>query len=137
MPNKPGKIVIDTNLFISFLLTKDYTKLNNIIFSGKWKLIFSDELIQEIIEVAKRPRFRRFFSLSDIEELVLILYTHGSFVNIKTEVNVCRDLKDNFLLALAVDGNPSVLLTGDQDLLILEKYHNTQITTISDFIKQS
>src|SRR5882762_6002823 len=100
MRNKPRKIIIDTNLFISFLITKNYTQLNNILFSKKWALIFSDELIGELIDVVKRPKFRRFFSTADIEDLLIALYKHGNFIDVKTEVTICRDLKDNFLLAL-------------------------------------
>ncbi len=48
-------------------------------------------------------------------------------------VDVCRDTKDNFLLALAKDGNADFLITGDKDLLVLEKYENTQILTYREF----
>src|SRR5258708_15368152 len=119
MRNKPRKIIIDTNLFISFLITKNYTQLNHFFFSKKWALIFSDELIRELIEVAQRPKFRRFFSAADIEDLLVVLYKHGDFVTVKTDVTICRDPKDNFLLALAIDGEAEFLLTGDQDLLVL------------------
>jgi predicted nucleic acid-binding protein len=37
------------------------------------------------------------------------------------------------LLALAVDGKANFLLTGDNDLLVLKKYQETIIITISDF----
>jgi putative PIN family toxin of toxin-antitoxin system len=135
MRNRHRKIIIDTNLFISFLITRNYTRLNDILFSTEWLLIFGDELIGEMVEVARRPKFRRFFSITDIEDLLTTLYKHGRFVAVKTEVSVCRDPKDNFLLALAVDGQAEFLLTGDQDLLVLEKYDKTIIITIADFIQ--
>jgi predicted nucleic acid-binding protein len=50
-------------------------------------------------------------------------------------VDVCRDPKDNFLLALAVDSGADFLLTGDKDLLVLKIYNNTIITTIGDFLQ--
>lgn len=62
MQNKVNRIIIDTNLWISFLITKDYTKLDQIIFSGNCILVFSQELIEEFLAVANRPKFRRFFS---------------------------------------------------------------------------
>jgi len=92
-------------------------------------------LITELIEVAKRPKFRRFFSATDIEDLLIVLYKHATFVTTKTEIAVCRDPKDNFLLAMAYDAKADFLLTGDQDLLILGNFHNTTILTISDFLK--
>lgn len=98
-------------------------------------MVFSDELIRELIEVARRPKFRRFFVAADIEGLLTMLHKHGDFVTIKTDVSVCRDPKDNFLLALAADSEAEFLLTGDQDLLVIEKYNNTTIITIADFLR--
>jgi putative PIN family toxin of toxin-antitoxin system len=133
MANKSQRIILDTNLWISFLITKDYTRLDNILFSKKCILIFSTELLEEFLEVAKRPKFRRFFSSSDIEDLLELLNEYADFVKVVTKVKMSRDPKDDFLLALAVDGKADILLTGDQDLLVLAKYNNTTIITISDF----
>lgn len=51
---KNEKIIFDTNLWISFLITKDYDFLDEYIEKGKVKLIFSEELIHEFIEVVSR-----------------------------------------------------------------------------------
>ncbi|WP_412467589.1 putative toxin-antitoxin system toxin component, PIN family [Pedobacter sp. KLB.chiD] len=48
---------------------------------------------------------------------------------------IFRDAKDNFLLSLCVDGNADFLLTGDQDLLSLEKIGTTNIKTIASFFE--
>jgi uncharacterized protein len=50
MQNKVSRIIIDTNLWISFLITKDYTKLDKIIFSGQGILVFSKELLGQNLE---------------------------------------------------------------------------------------
>jgi putative PIN family toxin of toxin-antitoxin system len=52
---------------------------------------------------------------------------------VTSSFELCRDDKDNFLLALANDGKASHLITGDKDLLVLEKLNETEILTISDF----
>jgi len=51
MRNQKDRVIIDTNLWISFLLTKKYAKLDAIINDKKLDLLFSEELIDEIIEV--------------------------------------------------------------------------------------
>lgn len=135
MQNNVSRIIIDTNLWISFLITKDFTKLDEIIFSRKTTLVFSQELLDEFIEVAKRPKFRRFFSSSDIEEILETIDEYADFVKVKTKTEACRDPKDNFLLSLAKDGNADFLLTGDNDLLDLTKFGKTTIITISDFLQ--
>jgi putative PIN family toxin of toxin-antitoxin system len=105
MQNKVNRVVIDTNLWISFLITKDFTKLDEIIFSRQGILVFSQELLDEFLEVAKRPKFRRFLSNADIEEILETIEEYADFVKVQSKVEVCRDLKDNFLLSLSVDGN--------------------------------
>jgi hypothetical protein len=135
MQNKVSRIIIDTNLWISFLITKDFTKLDEIIFSRNGILVFSQELLDEFLEVAKRPKFRRFFSTADIEEILETIDEYADFIKVQTQIEVCRDPKDNFLLSLSVDGNARFLLTGDKDLLDLVKFGETSIITISDFLQ--
>ncbi len=135
MPNKVSRIIIDTNLWISFLITKDFTKLDEIIFSRDGILVFSQELLDEFLDVARRPKFRRFFSPTDIEEILETVNEYADFVKVKTTIEVCRDQKDNFLLSLSIDGNADFLLTGDKDLLDLAKFGETTIITISDFLQ--
>ena len=135
MQNKVSRIIIDTNLWISFLITKDFTKLDEIIFSRHGILVFSQELLDEFLAVARRPKFRRFFSASDIEEILETIDEYADFVKVQTKIEVCRDPKDNFLLSLSVDGNADFLLTGDKDLLDLTKFGETTIVTISDFLQ--
>jgi putative PIN family toxin of toxin-antitoxin system len=135
MQNNVSRIIIDTNLWISFLITKDFTKLDEIIFSGHGTLVFSQELLDEFLEVARRPKFRRFFSPDDIEEILETIDEYADFVKVHSKIEVCRDPKDNFLLSLAVDGKADFLLTGDKDLLDLGKFGEVTILTISEFLQ--
>jgi uncharacterized protein len=135
MQNKVSRIIIDTNLWISFLITKDFTKLDEIIFSRLGIVVFSQELLDEFLNVVSRPKFKRFFSSADIEEILETIDEYADFVKVKSEIEVCRDSKDNFLLSLAVDSNADFLLTGDKDLLDLTKFGKTRILTISAFLK--
>ncbi|MEO6231063.1 MAG: putative toxin-antitoxin system toxin component, PIN family [Ferruginibacter sp.] len=50
MPGQKDSVIIDTNLWISFLLTKDLSKFDSIIADNEIKLIFSQELVDEIVE---------------------------------------------------------------------------------------
>jgi putative PIN family toxin of toxin-antitoxin system len=137
MADKPIRIILDTNLLISFLISRNYTRLDDIIFQKQCTLIFSNELLEEFLEVTKRPKFRRFFPQTAVEELIELFDEYAVFVNTNTKVKACRDPKDNFLLSLAIDGKANFLLTGDEDLLVLEKYGDTVISTISDFLKKT
>ena len=74
--------------------------------------------------------------LFDSEALETMLSNFEPFIDlipVESIVSICRDPKDNFLLALAKDGEANYLLTGDKDLLDLEKFGKTEIITISKF----
>lgn len=79
--------------------------------------------------MANRPRFRKFFSEEDIIELLSIISLFVEIVEVRSKVEVCRDSKDNFLLALAKDSKADYLVTGDKDLLELKTFEGTQIVT--------
>jgi len=130
---KPGKIIIDTNLWISYLITKGFKRLDKQIYSDKALLIFSQELIDEFIEVSKRPKFTKYFSSDDVVSLLELFDTYGELIKVKSDINVCRDLKDNFLLSLAIDGQADYLVTGDNDLLDFKDFGKTKILSITDF----
>ncbi len=57
MQGEKHKVVIDTNLWISFLLTRDLSRLDRLISADQTTLLMSQELLEEIIEVAALPKF--------------------------------------------------------------------------------
>ena len=134
MPKLKDRVIIDTNLWISFLITKDYSKLDKILSDKLAMLLYSQELIDEFIEVAQRPRFKRYCNSEDLQALLLAMSERATFIDVSSTVDVCRDAKDNFLLALAKDGKASHLLTGDKDLLVLKNFGKTKIITISEYL---
>ena len=134
MSLKIKRIIIDTNLWISFLITNDFNKLDQFLDSEKYQIVFSEELFNEFLEVVHREKFNRYFNDLNIKYLIEIINDKVLFVNVFSVVDVCRDVKDNFLLSLAIDGEVDYLITGDNDLLILMHYQKTSILTINDFI---
>lgn len=130
---KRNRIIIDTNLWISFLLTKQFSFLDDLFENGKIQLIFSQELLDEFIEVINRPKLRKYFTAESIEFLLDTIDQYADFITVTSKTNVCRDAKDNFLLSLAKDGLADFLITGDQDLLVIKRFETTEIITISEF----
>ena len=132
---KSARIILDTNLWISYLISTRLIKIDLLLEKEKVRLIFSEELLQEFIEVAHRPKFKKYFSKEDIDELLNLFDYFGELVEVNSIVEVCRDPKDNFLLALSKDSKANYLITGDKDLLELKKFGSTRILTFSDFEK--
>lgn len=130
------RFILDTNLWISFLISRNFKETDDLIQSKKFVLVFSDELLEEFIEVVKRPKFKKLFTKNDIEGLLKTFDQYADLIKVTTELEVCRDEKDNFLLNLAVDGKADYLVTGDNDLLVLGKIGKTKILTYREFITQ-
>ena len=132
---KNEKIILDTNLWISFLISSNFNLLDKLIEKNRVTLIFSNELLEEFIEVVKRPKFEKHFSKQDIEKIFEYFDQYGELIKVTSDINICRDQKDNFLLNLSTDSNADYLITGDKDLLILGKIKNTKILTFTEFIQ--
>ena len=73
MPKLKDRVIIDTNLWISFLITINYSKLDKILSDRLITLLYSQELIDEFIEVAQRPKFKKYFTTEDLKSLLLSL----------------------------------------------------------------
>jgi len=127
------KIIIDTNLWISFLLSKKIDFIDNLLDCENVRLIFSHELLTELLEVSARPKLKRFFTTNDKKLIFNIIERYADYVIVTSNVDLCRDAKDNFLLSLAKDSNADFLITGDKDLLVLKKFEETRIVTIAEY----
>ena len=134
MKNK--NVILDTNLWISFLISKDYSFLDNYVLKGKVKLVFSEELFSEFISIAERPKFKKYFSNCDVDKLIQTIDKYGILIKVTSEIKLCRDIKDNFLLNLAADSNADFLVTGDKDLLEIKIFKKTKILTIRELIDE-
>ena len=133
MQAKHNRIIVDTNLWISFLITKGFKRLNKLILNDSVTLVFSMELLDEFIEVSKRPKFSPYFNYDDTVALLKLFHAYGEMINVTSNIEICRDAKDNFLLSLAADSQADFLLTGDKDLLTLNTFGKTKIFTITEF----
>lgn len=137
MPTKSNyKIVIDTNIWIYFLLGKSFLKISNIITTKNLQVLFSKELVNEIESVFRKPKFKGVLDYNDFRNLVLFFETIGTEIIVSSNVELCRDVKDNFLLNLSIDGKADFLITEDKDLLVLDKINETVIITYNHFLRQ-
>src|SRR3546814_14193217 len=113
MPKRRHRIIIDTNLWISYLLSKGLRKLDTILAKEEIALLFSQELLDELVEVTQRQKFKKYFHPEDISSLLYQLILRAELITVVSAADVCRDQKDNSLLALADVGRYTHLITGD------------------------
>lgn len=99
------------------------------------QIISSLECYKELVEVLSRPKFSKYFSEID-KSIFLINYFHSTqFVKVNIVVEDCRDPKDNKFLALAFEHSSDFIVSGDNDLLILNPYKNIPILTPNGFLE--
>ncbi|MCL2039501.1 MAG: putative toxin-antitoxin system toxin component, PIN family [Bacteroidetes bacterium] len=132
MQKECNKIIIDTNIWVSFLIKKQFSIFRELF--GNHKLIFSKELLAELCDVVERRKFTNLFSNEQVRILFEFIERYAEIVEISSKVDICRDKKDNYLLALAKDSKADYLITGDNDLLVLEQFEGTKIIKIVDFM---
>ena len=133
MPRKKPRVVIDTNIWVSFLIGKVLSGLEDFIIDNRIQILLSDELLEEMNDVLRRPKFQRYFTLDVINEFVSLILSKVEIVEIKETFDVCRDPKDNFLLDLCVSGKADYVVTGDEDLLVLNPFKGIQIIDYNSF----
>lgn len=92
-------------------------------------LLVSPPLLAELVDVAARPRFQKHFPVEFAHQLAMTLTEAGELVEVGMAgpTALSRDPKDDYLLLMAKEGKADVLITGDDDLLVLGEYGSTAI----------
>jgi putative PIN family toxin of toxin-antitoxin system len=131
-----NKVILDTNIWISLLIGKRIGGNSSVFDKHDIVLIVCDKLKEEILITARRPKFRKYFSEKEIENLMNWIDTNTENIPLASRINICRDPKDDYLLALALDSQADYLLSGDEDLLSIKSFGKTRIIKFSDFVKE-
>lgn len=130
------RVVIDTNLCISLLIGKHVGSLLQVFDLPQYELVTSDNLINEILSVATRPKFARYFNADDVQGFVQFLEKNSTKFRIDNIPQRCRDPKDDFLLELAVVADADILLSGDADLTDIKQIGHCKIMTVAEFLQR-
>ena len=113
---------------------KLYSLVDNVA-AGHIIIIVNEQLLKEIIEVTARPKLKKYFSTSKVNELIDFLEIFAEKYETDSIHFLSRDPKDNFLIDLAHFSNADFLVTGDKDLLVLNPFKSTQILSPAHFEK--
>ena len=92
------------------------------------------EYVKELFSVLSRSKFAKYIDANDIEGLSIRIKATWVFVPILQQVKLCRDAKDDKFIELALNGDASYLISGDDDdLLVLEKIQDVSIVNPRTF----
>lgn len=134
--------VIDTSVFVSSLLKKQGVpaQVLDAWRAHRFQLVTSPAIVEEIRSTMTHSRIRRRYLIADedVERLLHLLQTDATVVAGISDVGDARlrDPNDEIILACVADSDADVLVTSDQDLLVLETFRGTPIVTPRQFLER-
>jgi putative PIN family toxin of toxin-antitoxin system len=137
--NPDNKLLIfDTSTLIGAIL-KPKSLPAEVFYHGarNHRLVASSETLREIMEVVQRDKFDRFRSRE--ERVKAVSYYLGLAELIKPTIlsTDCRDEKDNKFLSLALSAQADIIVSSDDDLLILHPYEGIRILTVRQYAEEN
>jgi len=130
-----NRFVVDTNVIISAILFKNSNPAKAVkLIRQVGCILLSDAIFREMQNTLSRPKFDRYLSFDKRRQVLSKLLLDSQIVEITQTFNLCRDSKDNKFLDLAVSGNATSIITGDQDLLVLHPFQGIKIITVNEFL---
>ena len=132
------KFVLDANIWISYFITNQQGKLEDIIIQNKILILYCAELIAEISRVLNYQRLasRNVNIISAVNFVKSVSVFHSLEHPVKNYIP--GDDADNYIIALALQTNSGFVTSGDKHILsqkkILEtKYRKLQIISKTEF----
>jgi putative PIN family toxin of toxin-antitoxin system len=136
------KVLFDTNVLISYLLTSEREgAIATIIergFAGDYHFVIPDEVITELRKkLAEKDWLAVRIPQSTAEKFITALHAVAIIPPRITEPipEVGRDIKDDYLFAYGTVAGCDYLVTGDPDVLVIEKIGQLQIVSPAAFQK--
>ena len=127
------RAVPDTSVIISsFLFPLSTPAQSTRKLEEKAVLLASEATLAELQEVLFRPKFDRWLSATAKERVMARFTNLVEIVSITELIRECRDSKDDKFLSVAVNGD--LILTGDNDLLVLHPFRGIDILSPKDYL---
>ena len=129
------RCVFDTNAVVSAALFEGSVPEQALFLALRVaRVLMSRELANELDNVLSRSRFDRYANQERREEFLQNLVSQGELVEITETVQACRDPDDDKVLELAVNGEADYIVTGDDDLLVMNPFRAIEIIRPAEFL---
>jgi uncharacterized protein len=132
------RAVADTNILIRAVITPRgaIAPILARMHEGKVTLVYSQTILEELVEKLALPRIANKYHLTEevIKNFVAVLIRYGERVEPDRKVDICRDPEDNMVIEAALAGDAEFVITGDEDLLVLQQYETVSFLTPGQFL---
>src|SRR5690348_6634537 len=98
-------------------------------------LCLSPAVEREIREVLQRPKFHKYIADTARSRILDILGAAALMLEPADRVTDCRDKKDNKYLELALAARAAIIVSSDDDLLVLDPWRGIRILRPIDYIR--
>jgi putative PIN family toxin of toxin-antitoxin system len=135
----PPRLVIDTNVFISGLISGAGSPAQILRAIQRREVIHlvSDPIVEEYLRVLDYPRIRRFNKITDefVADIAAYLVHQTQRVELISSLTLSPDPDDDVFLETAVDGSANCLVTNDKtDLLSLRTVKGVPIVSAREAV---
>ncbi|MYC30459.1 MAG: putative toxin-antitoxin system toxin component, PIN family [Chloroflexi bacterium] len=130
------RVVLDTNVLVSAALFPSSLPghvLDHVINHGC--LLISANTASELRAVLFRPRLGRYLQAEEATEFLASVLRYAEPVEITDSIAVCRDPNDDKFLELALSGQASHIVSGDQDMLELQPFRGVLVLSPRAFLE--
>ena len=132
------RVVADTNVLVSSFLTKGKPRaFLNVALRRRFKLVISQPIVDEVRDVLRREKFRRYLSRKEAEGFIERLIQIADVVEVKSNFKVIKDdPDDDVILNTALDGKADYIVSGDGHLLALREFRGIEILNVGELLEK-
>ena len=129
------RFVLDTNVVVSAALLAGSVPrqaFDKALDEGT--ILISVPVLLELAEVLSRKKLNKYLLEEERMRFLIALLKEAEMMEVSEEITDCRDVKDNKFLELAVGGKANCIVSGDDDLLVLNPFRGIPILTSREFL---
>jgi putative PIN family toxin of toxin-antitoxin system len=129
--------VVDASTIVSAALKADSVPMRALLAARqRGTLALSQEVLDEVGDVLSRPKFAKYISADRRAEILELLVAAAVWVETVDRVGDCRDAKDNKYLELGLAAGAEVIISSDEDLLVLHPWRGIHVLRPAAFLAE-
>jgi hypothetical protein len=136
------RVVLDTSTLVSASLRIGSIPYQALVKAlSAWDVCASAETLAELEQVLDREKFDRYLDRFSRQEFVALMRRNVHLfavpkADLMAVEPACRDPRDNQFLALALVAEADVVVSSDEDLLVLHPWRGIPVVTSAEFLSR-
>ena len=132
---QPERIVPDTNVILSYAISKRLSELVAIKSKFNIEIFSCDELLTELKVAIDYPQIEKYLPKEERVHIVKVFKALAIETKIDLRYDRLSDPKDNYIIDLAYSVKADYIVTGDREVLIQKHVGKIQIISPTQFKK--